>query len=74
MLHGTSAALRRFKKEFPELKWSTANDLNMQSLSRRSMLMGDKNKLMLVDGVNKKRTVTHGSTEKRARSRDIKNH
>ena len=26
MLHGTSAALRHFKKEFPELKWSTAND------------------------------------------------
>ena len=26
MLHGTSAALNHFKKEFPELKWSTAND------------------------------------------------
>ena len=26
MLHGTSAALRHFKKEFPELKWSTTND------------------------------------------------
>ena len=26
MLHGISTALNHFKKEFPELKWSTAND------------------------------------------------
>ena len=26
MLHGTSAALHHFKTEFPELKWSTANN------------------------------------------------
>ena len=46
VLHSTSAALHHFKKGFPKLKWSTANE-KMQSLSRRSMLVKDNSKLML---------------------------
>ena len=31
--HGTSVAIKKFKKEFPDLKWSTLNDWKKQMIT-----------------------------------------
>ena len=62
-IYGTSAALRHFKKEFLELKWSTTNEQKKIDASQ-----GQEQ----VDAVSRKCTMTQGSTETHARSHDIK--
>ena len=54
ILHGTSAALRYFKAEFPDLKWSTVNDWKV-AIIRKKRVADVQNDKPVVELVEKKR-------------------
>ena len=54
ILHGTSAALRYFKAEFPDLKWSTVNDWKV-AIIRKKRVVDVQNDEPVVELGEKKR-------------------
>ena len=74
MLHGTSAALHHFKKEFPELKWSTANDWKNAVIKQKMIEASREQKQVDASRCHqyRKRTVAHGCNKTYARSGAIK--
>ena len=54
ILHGTNAALRYFKAEFPDLKWSTVNDWKV-AIIRKKRVADVQNDKPVVELVEKKR-------------------